>query len=798
MKPWKNTGRNACATGLQDARYAARVLARNRAFTGVAVLSLALGIGATTSVFSVVDRILFRSLPYAYGDRLISLGIAAPMLPYEFVFGAAYADLREHQQTFEAVTSWSGVSDCDLTEGEPVRLACAAVESTFLETVGIVPVLGRSFTAAEDGPARPKVVLLSYGLWKARFGGRPDVVERTISLDGQAARIVGVLPPDFETPTLARADLVVPQGLDRASLQRAVSGRPLRVLARMRAGTDVATIRGPAEAALGVLLARSAPGPISREIRPRVRSLRDFEVGDGKTVSWVLLGSVLAVLLLASLNLSNLLLARAVVRQREWSVRVALGASRWRLLRQSVTEGTVLAAMGGMAGVLLAWGLLKLFVSIAPEGIPRLAQAAIDGRVLAFTVAQTFLSVLLFSGPIAMGSRSRPALIATQFALSLALLTGAGLLGRALWKLEHAPLGMETERVITASFSLGQARYPDAPHLLAFSEQIEERLRKTPGIAVAAVSDSYPPNLPQRSKPMYALEIDGRRPETPAQGTVVWRAVTPEYFRALGIAMLRGRGFTEEDRAAGREVMIVSESLATRLFRSREAVGRFIGKAQVVGVAANVRNSGGTAPDDPEYYVPRSHAADAPIYTYPGELRRAAAIVRTPLAPEAAARAIRGVVASLDGALPVEIETLGQSTAQLAARPRFNAMLIGLFALIGLALAALGLYGVLGYLVAQRTREIGLRMALGATPAAVCAMVLASAGRWLAAGLVCGLALSAAVARALHGLLLGVSERDAWAWIPAAAILLAAAMAAAWLPARRAAGVDPMVALRHE
>ena len=357
--------------------------------------------------------------------------------------------------------------------------------------------------------------------------------------------------------------------------------------------------------------------------------------------------------------------------------------------------------------------------------------------------------------------------------------------------------------MLTASFSLGQREYPDAARLLAFSEQIEERLRNTPGMAVAAVSDSHPPNVPQRSKPMYALEANGRRPDvaaqgTPAQGTVVWRAVTPGYFRALGIPIVRGRAFTEEDRDAGRDVMIVSESLASRLFRGREAVGGFIGTARVVGVAANVRNSGGTAPDDPEYYVPRSHAANAPIYQFPGELRRVSAMVRTPLAPDAAARAIRGAIAALDSALPIEIQTLGQSTARLAARPRFNAMLIGLFAAIGLSLAAFGLYGVLGFLVTQRTREIGVRMALGATPAAVSRMVLGSAGRWLAAGMVCGLGLSMAVSRALHSLLLGVPEHDPVAWILAAAILLAAALTAAWLPARRAARVDPMVALRHE
>ncbi len=793
----------------RDAIFAFRMLARNRTFAMVAILSLALGIGAATSVFSVVDRILFRSLPYAYGDRLLSLGIAAPVLPYEFVFGAAYLDLRTHQQTFEAVTSWSGVNDCDLTDGEPVRSSCAAVESTFLSTVGIVPILGRGFTADEDRPSQPGVALLSYGLWQSRFGGRPDVLGRTLGLNGRPVRVIGVLPADFETPTLARADLVIPQALDDAALQRAVTGRPLRVLARMRPATDIEVVRAAAE----VALTRGLPNiPGARELKARVRTLRDFQVGDGKTVSWVLFGSVMAVLLLACANLANLLLARTLSRRRELAVRVALGAGRMRLLRQSLTETLVLSLLGGAGGALLAWGLLRLFVNLAPEGIPRLSEAALDMRVLTFTLACSLLCGVLFGIGPALSSELRPmsgvagprgwvrpALIVTQFALSLALLTGAGLLGRALWNLQHLPLGMETEQAITASFSLAPQRYPDGPRQLAFSEALEERLHNAPGVLAVAISDSHPPDVPLRSKPMWGLEIDGRPPETPYHGTVVWRAVSPEYFRALGITILSGRAFTEEDRDPANEVAILGESLARRLFPGSSALGHHLGKATIVGVAANVRNSGGTAPDDPEYYVPRSHSASAAAYQYPDELRRATAIVRTPLAPDVAARVLREAVGDLDRGLPVQVETLSRSTSRLSARPRFNATLIGLFASVGLALAAFGLYGVLGYLVAQRTREIGIRMALGATPAAVSRMVLGSAGRWLVCGLVGGLALSMGVSRGLRSLLYGnVSEHDPAAWALSAAVLLVAALAAAWLPSRRAARVDPMVALRHE
>jgi ABC-type antimicrobial peptide transport system permease subunit len=301
-----------------------------------------------------------------------------------------------------------------------------------------------------------------------------------------------------------------------------------------------------------------------------------------------------------------------------------------------------------------------------------------------------------------------------------------------------------------------------------------------------------------RSKPLALQQIDGRPQESPASGTVVWRAVTPGYFRALGVPIRQGRGFTEQDRDPGRDVMIVSQSLARRLFHESDPVGHFIGTAQIVGTAADVRNSGGTAPDDAEYYVPRSHTAAAAIYSVPDELRRVVAIVRTPLAAEFAARAIRDTVAQMDAALPVQIETLRESTNRLSVRPRFNAMLLAVFATLGLLLSAFGIYGVLGFLVAQRTKEIGVRIALGATPRGVVRLVLGNAMRWLAAGMILGLALSMAVSRALSSMLYGMAPYDLAAWTAACAVLVAAALTAAWQPARRAARVDPAEALRHD
>jgi predicted permease len=580
---------------IRDLRHALRLLARDRGFALAAIVSLALGIGATTAVFSVVDRILFRSLPYAAPDRLVSIGLAAPMLPYDFMFGAGYLDFRTHQNAFEAVTSWTGVNDCDLTTGEPARLSCAAVESTFLSTLGIAPVLGRSFTAEEDRPNQPASVLISYGLWQSRFAARSDAVGQTISLDGQAARVVGVLPRDFETPTLARADLVVPQALDDAALQRAVSGRPLRVIARLRSDTTVAQAQAAADLVLKRALALAgAPKNLAREVKPHVRTLRDMRVGDAKSIAWVLFGCVLAVLLLACANVANLLLARVVTRRHELSVRAALGASRTRLIQQAITESLSLSMLGGVCGVGLAYALLRLLVQAAPQGIPQLAQASLDARVVIFTVLCSVASGLIFGlGPALAtphretlssnrstarsGGGLRQALIVAQLAFSLALLTSAGLLIHALWTFQQIPLGMDTQHVLTASVSLSAQRYPAAPKKLAFAEELEQRLRNTAAFSDVAISDSNPPNVPLRSKPLATQQIDGRAQSAPAQGTVVWRAITPEYFHTLGIPIRKGRSFTDQDRDIARGVVIVSESMAQRLFRNSDPVGHFIG-----------------------------------------------------------------------------------------------------------------------------------------------------------------------------------------------------------------------------
>jgi predicted permease len=801
----------------RDLRYAARGLVRSPTFTIAAVFAVALGTGAGTAVFSVVDRILFRSLPYRQADRLVSVGFVAPIIPQEFMLGADYVEWRARQQPFESLTSWAGINDCDLTGGSPVRLSCALVEASFLTTLGIQPIAGRNFTRDEDRPNAPRVALLSYGLWQGRFGGDRNAIGKTIPLDGQSATILGVLPPDFEMPTLEHADVLVPQAIDEALQRRPNTGRVLQSIARLKPGVTPAQ----AAAALQPLFQESlqfVPGPFRKEVKLRVRSLRDRQVHDARLASWILLGAVLAVLLIACANVANLLLARAAMRQRELAVRLALGASRSRMVRQTLTESLLLAGIGGLAGCLLAAALLRIFVAIAPEGIPRLQQATVDLRVLLFTMAVSLGSGILFglapalrnpraetlTGWRSLGARHylfRHSLVAAQICASLVLLTGASLLLRSLWNLQNQPLGMRTGNVVTATVTLGQKSFDDPARQLAFFEELETRLARIPGVTQLALSDATPLSGTARSTIYSVIDVAGRpRAAEGTGGMVTWRAVTPGYFAALGIPILRGRGFQEQDRDPQQNVVILSDSLARRMFPGEDPLGKQIQPGRsgpwktIVGVAGNVKNGALAAPDDPEFYVVRHHAPDAPEQFG----RTATAILSGPMDPAALARWVRAEVAALDPTLPVNIETLGQRMGKLAQRPRFNAWLLGLFAGMGLLLSAIGLYGVVSFLVAQRTQEIGVRMALGATPGAVARLVLGHAARWTVAGAALGVVASLFAARWLEAMLFHVSAHDPWILAAAVAALCATAMLAAWVPSRRAARVDPMQALRQE
>jgi putative ABC transport system permease protein len=801
---------------LQDARFALRMLAKSPAFACIAILTLALGIGATTAVFSVVDRVLFRSLPYPQEESLVSFGITAPIEKNEFMLGASYVDFRKSPGPFEEVTSMlAGNCTRDLTEQSPIRLGCALVEQTFLSTLRVQPILGRNFTPEEDRPNGPQVAIISYAIWKSRFGGDPSVLRKTISLDGKTTQIVGVLPKGFAMPTLVSTDVLLPEALDEELQRRSAPGVVLRSFARVKPGAMVSQAIVGLQPFLDQAL-QGAPPAFRKEIHLSVTTVRDRQIHDVRLASWILLGSVFAVLLVACTNVASLLLARASSRRRELAVRSALGASRRRLIRQSLVESLLLGVLGAAAGCWIAHLLLRLFVSIAPEGIPHLQEAGLDLRVVGFTLVVAFASAMLFGlapalpdpAPELLGGkdlRSTPRnflhqmLAASQICISVVLLACAGLLLRSLWNLQRVPTGLDTQKVLAETVSLSPYRYPQQTQQIAFFRELQTRLRSLPGVIALAVSDTLPPAGQMRSTILAAVEPEGHSP-TPqgTGGSVGWRAVSPDYFSALGIPILRGRSFQMQDSLSSENPIILSETLAREIFPNENPVGKELKLFRqqtplrtVVGIAADVRNNGLVASSDPEFYLPWKNDPVESLST--GQI-----IVRTRMDPAAVAAWMRSETSSMDPTVPVKIEMMSERVGRLAQRPRFDAILLSLFAGLGVLLAAIGVYGVVGFLVTQRTQEIGVRMALGATPHGILKMVLSNIARWTIGGAALGVLGAWFCSRLLQSLLYEVKAHDPILLCVAVLPLLSVAFLAAWVPARRAMRIDPVVALRHE
>jgi len=801
---------------IQDVRFGVRMLGKKRGFTMAAVLALAVGIGSSSAVFSVVDRILFRSLPYPEDEKLVSFGVMAPFDSREFMLGPDFVDWRGRQAPFELITAVEpGSVDCDLTEENPVRLSCGQGDAAFLQTFRIQPILGRNFSREEDRPNAPRVALLSYGLWKSRFAADARVVGKSISLDGKPALIIGVLPADFEMPTLARADLLVPLALDE-STGRGPNARQriVRTFARLKGGIGAAQ----AAAMLQPLYEESltyVPPQFRKEVSLRVRSLRDRQVGDSRVASWILLGAVLSVLLVACTNVANLILARASGRERELAVRAALGASRWRLIRQMLTESILLGILGGVGGCFFAYVLLRFFLAISPDGIPRLQQASLDMRVVAFTLGISLVSGILFGLAPAFrtatpefltGRHGRATghnllgqgLVTAQIAVSLVLLAGAGLLLQSLWKLESVPLGMDTQTVLTAQIDLPEYRYPKQPEQLEFFSEVAARLARIPGVSAIGLSDSLPPSGGMQATFLSSIKVPGRAQFPEGTGGMIgYRFITPDYFSALGIRIVRGRGFRGDDLSGTNNPVILSEALAKTLLPGVTPVGKefFFDNRKVwrtvIGVAADVKNGGVAVAANPEFYLPWKPEPE-------GYFRTGHLLLRTLVDPQAVAGWVRSEVASVDSTVPIKIEAMQQRVSKLTDRPRFNAILVTLFAVMGVLLAAIGMYGVVGFIVAQQTGEIGVRMALGATPQGILKLVLSKVARWTICGAAIGLVGAWVSTRLLESLLFQVRPHDPLPLGVGLLVLVAVAFFAAWRPARRAMQVDPMVALRYE
>jgi putative ABC transport system permease protein len=812
----------------QDARYALRGLRCNLVFTVAVVVTLALGIGATTAVFSVVDRILFRPLPYAHDDRLVSVGLVQSLERQEFMLGGFFYDWRDSQRPFEAFAAQGTMLHaCNLVENHPLQLGCINAQVGFLPLLGVSPMLGRNFLPEEDRPNGPRVALISYSLWKTHYGGDRSILDRLINLDGDSFRVVGVLPKDFELPTLQIADVMTPMALDEAAQRKMDVGRPMRTFARLKPGVSIAQAKEQMEPLFEHTEQTLIPPPIRKDFRLSIRSVRDRETADVQRMSWILLGGVLAVLLIACANVAGLMMARAAARERELAVRSALGASRTRLVRQTLIEALLLAMMGFAAGAVLAEGMLRVFLAMAPTGIPFLYRAQLDLRILAAMFVLSLGCGVIFGlapaleKPRTMALTARGAyearrtllrriLVAGQIAVSLTLLSCSALLLRSFRNIEEQRLGMEPDRVLMVRLAMPGFRYNSDEKKMRFYLDAEAAVRRIPGVEALGWSDSFPPGGWHGGRRFSEFAVEGRpKPEGSSGGSIVDRKVTPDYFRALNIPIVRGRNFTEEERGETEQKMIVSRLMASRLFPGEDPIGRRVqlsfsggGWFTVVGVAENVKNGGLTTQDDPEVYTLIRNTAgewNGPMIVGE-EMGGGAPMMSVALHadPKLAGAWVKAQIASLDPMVVTEVEPMAQRMSRMADRPRFATSLVGFFAMTGLLMAAVGLYGVISFMATRRTQEIGVRMALGARRGDILRLVTWEGGRLILLGGVVGVATALAVTRLLKGMLFGVAPGDPVSLVAVVVVLAGVALGATLIPARRAMKTDPMEALRYE
>ncbi len=803
---------------LQDLRYGLRLLLRNPGLSAAALLALGLGIGANTAIFSVVDAVLLRPLPYADPDRLYALFQVRDEgdRSHDRLSDDDVVELREITAPALNVAAWNTpIGGFGLAgAGDPERVFGTAVTADLFAVLGVTPVIGRGFLPEDGRPGAADVVVLSDALWRRRFGADPAVVGRAITIDGRQETVVGVMPAGFRFPRDTAAALWTVLRPERSD------SRPpyyLRALARPRDGATPGAI----EAALGAAAARirerfpQSPGGFTFAVGP----LQDELVGSVGPALYVLLGAVALVLLIATANIANLLLARATARRAEMAVRAALGAGRLRLVRQMLTESLILSGLGGMLGVLLAlWGT-DLLVTLGPRTLPRVEEIGIAPGVLLYTAAITIASGLLCGlapafqvarGGLAPalaaagrgqtetgGRRLRNLLVVGEFALAVMLLGGAGLLLRSFERLVAVDPGVTTEGILTASLSLPQARYADGPARQDFYARALDRIRALPGVEAAAVSMAIPPDRLVMTDP---YTVDGRVPANrEASPAVPHLLVSPEYFRALGVPLYAGRVFGDGDAAGSPYVVIINDVFARQIFPGEDPVGHRlllgdyapdVPPATIVGVVGDVKYAGLDETPRPTMYTPYAQNTWWPTMYL---------IVRARTAPETQAAGVRAAIAAIDPALPVaDLLPLRTLVGRSVAEPRFRATLVALFAGVALLLAAIGIYGILTYAVGRRTREIGLRMALGARQQDVLGLVLKQGMALAGAGTLAGLLGAFALSRLLQGLLFGVGPGDPPTFAAVAIVMLLVAFAACWLPARRAAAVDPMVALRSE
>ena len=799
-------------TLFQDLRYALRTLAKSQGFSFIVVLTLALGIGANTAIFSVVHGVLLTPLPYRDPSRLVVVWESKGTSSHNVVNPANYMDWHDRATSFSglALMSWAGLT---FTGDEAERVQGRAVTPDFFGVLGATPLLGRTFNTEESRPHGPRVVVLSEALWRRRFGAERTIVGRAVPVAGGTARVLGVMPASFRPMPLGREEYWEPMALDWSN--RARTGRYAMALGRLKDGVTVER-------------AQTEMSRIARQLElddpnfdtgwgATVVPLMEQVVGGAQRTILIVLGAVSLVLLIACANVANLMLARAASRERELAVRAALGASRWRLGRQALVESVILALAGGAAGALLAsWGV-HLLVRAAPPEVPRIADIRLDFTVLAVTGLVSMAAGVLFGLPAALSrsgaaiqglhaattrttagvpaARLRGALVIAQMSLAIVLLVGAGLLVRSLQRLIAVDPGFDPANISAVTITLPDATYPDSLRRVAFYERLLERVRAMPGVQSAGII-SWLPMTPGNAAT--SLTVVGRPEPAPGQKpTAAIRIVDPGYFDAMRIPLRRGRSLVPSDRFGSVPVAVISDAMARKLWPGEDPIGRHVKvewwhekvSVEIVGVVGDSRHDGLDAEFEPTLFYPFAQESQGGM----------SLVLRSTLPPAKLTRMVRAAVSEMDRGLPVaDAVTMYHHITEMMADRRYPAFVLGLFAALALTLAAVGIYGVLSYTVGQRTREIGVRLALGARPADVLRTVLGDGLRLTFIGIALGATAAGLAAGALGKLLYDVRPLDPVTFASVTLVLGGVALLAMAAPARRAARVDPMVALRYE
>jgi putative ABC transport system permease protein len=798
------------AYAARDTRYAIRQLVKTPGFTIVAVLTLALGIGATSAIFSVVNAVLLRPLPYPEAANLMRVHEVVPQYGLFAVAPASFLDWRQQNTVFERIAAYQATSATFLAGESPERIPGVLASHDLFDLLKVAPSMGRGFRADEDAPGKDNVIVLSHGMWQRRFGGDPGVLGRSILLSGAPVTIIGVMPADFYYPS-REPEFWRPLALNPAGASR--GAHFLGVVARTRPGVSASQ----AEAEMKTIAARLAteyPDSSANE-SAAVVPLHEQVVGSIRPALLTLLAAVAVVILIACANVANLLLVRASVREKEIAIRSALGAGRRRLAMQMLAESVVLASAGGVLGLLLAYLAITPIQTLSAGSIPRAADITIDGGVLAFALVVSVATGILFGlAPAWQASRAglgevlkeggrssassggrwfRSGLLVAEVALSVVLLVAATLLIRSFTRLTNVDPGFRTEDVLAFRVALPAGDYPEDHHRAAFFDTLLDKLEALPEITAAGMVQA----LPIRSGYVLTFDVQGRPPAKDGEEpSANHRAISPRYFEALGVPLMRGRFFTPRDGEKAPMVAIVDEAFVKRHFPNEDPIGRGLdigngsdGFYEIVGVVGNTQQGSMDEPPSPTMYVPFRQDVFNTMWI----------VARTTIDPAQAAAPARQVVREIDRRLPAYSMTpLSAVVSESIAQRRFSMLLLGLFAVVALFLAAVGLYGVVSYTVSQRTQEIGLRMAIGAQRGDVLRMVLGGGMKLAVAGVALGIAASLAAARLVASMLFQVTPFDPASYTATAGLLLAVAALACYIPARRAMRVDPMIALRQE